>query len=283
VSSLLHPGYFEIIPLLSARIRRSIERLSDATVPSQEETRGITVGIRTLNEADKLERLLLDIERQDFDGPIEVIIVDNESSDNTKEIAKKFGAKVLTLPRSDFTYPKSMNMAMDAASHELVFLTVGHAELISTKSFRAGVAAMNSKKDLVAGAFGHALPGSAASTIEGCIAMGSIFNLKGHAIHRASIGTMAATGCVLRKSVWKELGKFDERFERGGEDTELARKMLTQGYLVYDEPLLSTHHTHGLNALNTMKQWYQWARSNRPSRLSTAKLKKRRPDLDLDS
>jgi len=283
MSSLLHPEYLDNIPIVSSRIRSNIEHMSDAVAPSKNEIDGITVGIRTLNEAGKLERLLRDIQKQEFNGPIEVIIVDNESSDHTKEIAQKFGATLLSLPRADFTYPKSMNMAMHAASHELVFLTVGHAELVSTRSFRAGVVAMNPEEGVVAGAFGHSLPGSTASTIENYIAMGDVFNLHGRIVRRAIIGTMAATGSIVRKSVWEELGKFDERFERGGEDTELARKMLQHCYIVKDEPLLSTHHTHGLNTLNTAKQWYQWARLNKPSSLSTTQLKKRRPDLDLDS
>lgn len=54
------------------------------------------------------------------------MVVGNEAADHTRAIAKDYGAEVVTLPRGEFTYPRSMNLAMQAASHDAVFLTVAH-------------------------------------------------------------------------------------------------------------------------------------------------------------
>lgn len=282
MSSLLHPEYFDGIPFVGSKIKSQFELLEEDVKPTQEEQKGITVGIRTLNEAAKLETLLEDIQSQEFGGDIEIVVVDNESSDNTIEVATKFGAKILSLPRSEFTYPRSMNMAMEAASHELVYLTVGHAALVSSRSFRAGVTSINDSAYNAAGAFGHALPGPTASTIENSIAMGNLFYARRRTVKKAGIGTMAATGSLLRKSAWSELGTFDERFERGGEDTRLAQEMIDSGYAVVDEPLLGTHHTHGLDLTDTVKQWVEWSRLGKPLKIDTPMIQKRRPDLHLE-
>lgn len=282
MTSLLHPQYFGRIPLLGKAIKSKMELLGDSTTPSSREHEGISVAIRTLNEEDKLKSLLTDIKRQEFEGEIEIIVIDNESTDNTVEVAESFGASVLTLPRPQFTYPRSMNMAVEASTHELVFLTVGHAELVSTVSLRAGIKAIYDEGPRVGGAFGHALPGVNASTTESLIAMGSINFTRRRSVKKASTGTMAATGCIVRKSVWSDLGKFDESYERGGEDTYLASKMLESGYAVIDEPLLSTHHTHGLSFIHSVRQWIEWSKLKRPSKINKKKLQKRRPDLDLE-
>ncbi len=283
MNTLLHPDYFDGIPVFGNEIKKRFEDIEADTQPSNREKEGITVAIRTLNEAGKLEDLLQDIERQELNGEVEVVVIDNESSDHTFDVAKKFGAKVFNLPRSEFTYPRSMNMAVEASSHELVFLTVGHARLVSSKSLRAGINAIYSEESTVSGAFGHALPGSNASRTENTIAMGSLYFTRRRKIEKTGIGTMAATGSLLRKSVWHEVGRFDERYERGGEDGQLAIKMLEKGYIIKDEPLLSTHHTHGLNFTDTTKQWIEWAKLGKPSTLNKDRLKKRRPDMNFDN
>ena len=87
----------------------------------------VSVVIRTLNENIALSRLLTAIDAQSYSGRIEVIVVDNESTDGTAKTARTGGATVVTLPRTDFSYPRSMNLGMQAATNEVVLLTVGHA------------------------------------------------------------------------------------------------------------------------------------------------------------
>jgi glycosyltransferase involved in cell wall biosynthesis len=98
----------------------------------------ISVVVRAYNEAAKLEKLLEDIRRQHYGSELEVVVVDNASSDRTAEVVERFGARLVTLPKGEFTYPKSMNLAMHAASNEVVFLTVAHARLSTIYNLHAG-------------------------------------------------------------------------------------------------------------------------------------------------
>lgn len=59
----------------------------------------ISIVIPTLNEEEYIENVLLDLKVQLEDGD-EIIVVDAKSTDRTKEIAKKNGAKILDQPRN---------------------------------------------------------------------------------------------------------------------------------------------------------------------------------------
>ena len=279
MTHFLHPEYLKAIPLVGNKI---ISKLESSYKPSDSTKLGkISVAIRAVNEAKALEGLLQDIQKQVFNGVIDVVVVDNESTDTTAEVARRYGAKVVTLLREDFTYPRSMNIAMDNAESDLVFLTVGHARLLSTHSLQAGYDLFKDKK--LAGAYGHALPNHTASRVEKLIAIGSLHYTKQRQKLNTGLGVMAATGAIYHKPTWKLLGTFDETYEIGGEDGAMAAKMLEAGYKIVDGPLLSTHHTHGLGLFNTIKQWRTWNRSGRPTKLDLRKVQKRRPDLDLDT
>lgn len=279
LAHLLHPELLSTIPIVGHSIKRSFAARALQAARKKPFTADLTVAIRTLNEAETLKQLLEDIRAQDFAGSLEIVVSDNESTDDSVEIAQSYGATVVTLPREEFSYPKSMNLAVEAVTHEFVFLTVGHAQLLSSNTLQT---ALNEFKDQnVAAVYGHALPSSNASYIEKLIAMGNASFIKKRIIKKPELGFMAATGLMIRKSVWEELGRFDERYESGGEDGALGALMLNHGYTVIDEPMLSTHHTHGLGFVNTLKQWLSWVRSSRPTQFNRKKYAKRRPDMRI--
>ncbi len=65
---------------------------------------------------------------------------------------------------------------------------------------------------------------------------------------------MAATGAMFSRAVWDELGRFDERYQTGGEDTAFARVMLANNYEIVYEPAMAVHHAHGHSPIATLKE-----------------------------
>lgn len=278
---LLHPELIESIPIGSNLLGRNLGlRVEETLVDNLDADPNISLVIRALNEAEKLEQLFADIHRQLFQSEVEVIVVDNDSTDRTPQVAKYYGAEVVNLPRGSFTYPKSMNLGFIAASHDVVLTTVGHANLSNIYSFHAGARHFNDGD--VGGAYAGVLHNEGASTIEryASIAVGLELMKPAHRIKRARIGVLAATSAMISKAAWEELGRFDERYETGGEDTALAAKMLANCYDVLREPAMTVHHSHGLGVIDSIKQLRGWQQTLKaPRKLDKDKLFARRPDL----
>jgi biofilm PGA synthesis N-glycosyltransferase PgaC len=60
-------------------------RRSHPTIP-------VTVLVAARNEADRIQEAISYIARQDYSGPIEVLVVDNGSTDGTRAVAEAYGA-----------------------------------------------------------------------------------------------------------------------------------------------------------------------------------------------
>jgi len=281
MNHLLYPDLLLGIPLRGEALASDLNARAESLSSSQEADGDVSIVIRTLNEAGRLESLLQDIAGQAFTGAVEVVVVDNESTDHTPEVARSYGAQVVSMARGEFTYPKSMNMGMEAASYDATLLTVGHVRLSNTQLLRAGSRHM--RQPNVAGTYGLTLPNDNASLNE-VVLFGLPASLRNvQNITKASMGVMGATNAFFSRDIWTQLGKFDERYERGGEDITMARKMLTNGHELIKDPALAVHHTHGLGPIDSIKQWYQWARTMiGPQSLNTNRLAGRRPDLSFD-
>jgi GT2 family glycosyltransferase len=280
---LLHPELFERVPLGHSRTARLLDqRISDTLVDDACNDPGVSVVVRVFNEAAKLEKLFDDIDNQVYGGAVEVVVVDNGSSDRSSEVAKCHGAEVVTLPQNEFTYPRSLNVGVEAASNDVVFVTVAHIRLSSTHSLHAG-ARHFTRNDKTAGAFGTCLPNEGASYLERWAAAGDPTLFLGRPakhIKKCGLGALGATGAMISKRAWEELGGFDDRYQAGGEDTALARSMLKAGYGVVQEPAMTVHHSHGLGFKDTVKQYrHQQQIVRAPREFDRQGLLNRRPDL----
>lgn len=280
---LLHSHLISSIPLGQTLTRRLLNRrVEESLLTGLDADPSVTVVVRTLNEATTLEFLLADVRQQVFTSEIEIIVVDNESTDGTPEVARRYGAEVVSFPRSEFTYPRSMNLGMVAASHDVVFLTVGHARLSSIYSLHAGARHFTGGS-CVAGAFGTVLPNAGASRVErfaAAIDGNRQLVRPAQPVRTAGQGVLGGTGAMLAKPVWEELERFDERYETGGEDTAMAGRMIANGYAVVREPALSVHHSHGLGPIDSVKQMvHQVQTLKAPRRFDREELLDRRPDL----
>lgn len=85
----------------------------------------ISIVIRAFNEAEHIGRLLYGIAQQNYTDP-EVILVDSGSTDATLEIAKQYPVRVVHIQPNAFTFGRSLNTGIAAASGKLVVITSAH-------------------------------------------------------------------------------------------------------------------------------------------------------------
>jgi N-acetylglucosaminyl-diphospho-decaprenol L-rhamnosyltransferase len=265
VNHLLHPDLVQSIPVLGDRAAIALDQRATETLVDDPalDTR-ITVAVRTFNEAPKLELLLQDVGQQAVGSEVEIVVVDNESTDHTRAIAKEYNAEIVTLPRGEFTYPRSMNLCMEAASHNAVFLTVAHAQLSTRHTLHAGARHLKPNSN-VAGVYAFELPMHDSSRTDKWIRAVNALELfrPPRRIHNVGMAVMGAAGAFFSKTAWRELGRFDERYQTGGEDTAMARAMLAAGYGIVKEPALAVHHSHGLGPLATAREFIHYAKTVR--------------------
>ena len=84
----------------------------------------ISVVIRNRNESKHLEYVLKSLEIQNY-SDFEIILVDNNSTDNSVKIAEHFGAKALNI--KNFTYGKALNFGIDNAKGEIIVILSAHS------------------------------------------------------------------------------------------------------------------------------------------------------------
>ncbi len=81
--------------------------------------------IRAYNEEKHLPRLLEGIRRQTVQD-VEVILVDSGSTDSTVSVAEASGARVVRIRPEEFTFGRSLNLGVQAATRELVVIASAH-------------------------------------------------------------------------------------------------------------------------------------------------------------
>jgi glycosyltransferase involved in cell wall biosynthesis len=191
----------------------------------------LSVVIRCRNQARTLARVLTALSLQEYSRPYELIVVDNDSTDDTAKVAREHGAKIVAVKRDEYTHGRAINRGLQAAGGELVLLLSAHSLPLgrhflesAVAPFRDGqmAAAMCIKSD-VAEFTGRwyepeDLHWSAGSTPATPAAM------------FAGVRKLMNSGLVVRREVWQKI-PFDETLE-SSEDKEWAMRVLSEGYKI---------------------------------------------------
>lgn len=85
----------------------------------------ISLVIRAYNEEKHIGRLLEGV-RQQTVSDVEVILVDSGSTDRTVAIAQGYGAKVISIRPQEFTFGRSLNRGIEAASGNIIVIASAH-------------------------------------------------------------------------------------------------------------------------------------------------------------
>lgn len=81
----------------------------------------ISVVIPAYNEEDYIAEAILSVKAQNIGKPVEIIVIDNQSTDNTASIAKKMGVDVIFEERKGIQYARARGLR-EAKGTYLIFM-----------------------------------------------------------------------------------------------------------------------------------------------------------------
>lgn len=84
-----------------------------------------SIVVRAYNEEKHIGRLLEGIKQQTLID-VEIILVDSGSTDATVSVAESFGARVVRIASGEFTFGRSLNFGVRAATREFVVIASAH-------------------------------------------------------------------------------------------------------------------------------------------------------------
>lgn len=210
----------------------------------------ISVVIRSKNEAQTLKELLEKLRQQTIKD-IEIILVDNESIDNTKEIARRYRVdKIINISDKEFSHPRSANLGVAAASAPLVVLTNGHCIPMSNTWLADGMDDFKDPK--IAGVDGHYTTGRVATEWQKQLDDEYLTDMS----QRIEGKHISTTNAIVRKDLWA-LYPFDETLPEC-EDYDWSLEMKARGYKIVKDPRLNVFHLHPLSKEQDLKRKEGW-------------------------
>lgn len=208
----------------------------------------VSVVIPTLNAASEIGRLIGALEVQSL-KPVEILVVDSSSDDETVSIAREHGAKTHVIPREDFNH--------GTTRHEAFGMTIGDYVCFMTQdvvpadeSLLVSLVAPMESDSSIALVSGRQLPKPGARRMEQLVRE---FNYPDEPNIRgkddvAAYGIkafFASDACAAyRRSTYLETGGFQA--VETNEDMLMAARLISCGHKVAYESAARVYHSHDL-------------------------------------
>ena len=218
-----------------------------------------------LNEGKHLEQAVLAILKQDWAGPMEVVLALGPSTDDTDEVAAGLchsDSRIKTVPNPTGKTPSGLNAAIGASQYDIVVRVDGHAELPSDYISTAVETLERTGADNVGGIM-HAVGHTAFERAVAC-AMTSPVGVGAAAFHTGGVEGPAQTVYlgVFKRSALERVGGYDESFIRA-QDWEMNHRLRSTGGLVWFNPAMKVTYRPRPNVRRLARQYFEYGRWRR--------------------
>ncbi|MFJ8578325.1 glycosyltransferase [Micromonospora sp. NPDC093277] len=185
-----------------------------------------TVVIPCFNEAGYLTDALLSLQKQDFDGVCEVIVVDNNCTDETADIARDLGARVVVEPVPGVC--NARQRGTEAARGEIIVST--DADTVHSRDWLSRIDAGFRSDGRIVAVVGPCQyeDGPRWGRLYGRMLFGAVngvYRLTGRAVYAS------ATNIAFRREAWTG---YDTSLTQGGDELDQLRRLRKKGRVVYD-------------------------------------------------
>ncbi|NNN20148.1 MAG: glycosyltransferase family 2 protein [Acidimicrobiaceae bacterium] len=193
-----------------------------------------SVVIPALNEASYLATTLASLSCQDFSGDYEVIVVDNNSTDNTAYIAEAHGVRVVSEPRPGIC--QARQTGTENSRGEIVVST--DADTTFPTSWLSGIDKAFSADPSCVAVAGSCRFSNAPwwGTIYSSVLFSAVYFI---ALVTGRVLYVTATNFSFKKTAW---GGYDTRLTQGGDELDLLRRLRRRGKVIFlrDNPTMTS-------------------------------------------
>ncbi|MCG8527285.1 MAG: glycosyltransferase family 2 protein [Opitutales bacterium] len=222
----------------------------------------ISVLIVTYNSEDEILNCLQSIKARDFSGNLELIVVDNNSSDDTVHRIESSSDNIRLLKNTwNKGFAKACNQGIEASDSEFVFL-VNPDSILDAGCLERAVARMNTDPQI--GILGGKLINTDQSEAPSARSFPTLirkiqqyFNQPDlMEIKAAQSGDMMEVEWVpgaftcIRREMLNEIGLFDDRFFLYYEETDLCKRARNSGWKVVYDPACHIQHIGGASSVS---------------------------------
>lgn len=226
----------------------------------------ISIVIRTYNEKKHIKEVLESLTRQTYSN-YEIIIVDSGSDDGTLEIISRYEVMLVSIKKEDFNYSYASNIGVTKASGSIVCFLSGHSVPVHSDYLKKTNDLFQNKK--IGACYGEVIALQDGSFTE------KMFNNIGFIKSRLTgskdgiilenkihPGIFSCSNASARKSLLDKF-PFQEKLGSGGEDIEVAYRIIQNGYLVAKDSGLLVRHSHGKKFWAFIQEYKNWQKMYR--------------------
>lgn len=217
----------------------------------------ISVLVPMRNEAGHIGRCVRSIVEQDYPADcLEVIVIDGESDDTSREELAEFGPRVTILSNPGRIVPTAMNIGLRAARGEIIVRVDAHTTLAPDYVRRGVEALRRTGADNVGGGM-HAIGGGLVANAIAA-AMGSRFGIGAYfhfGTEEREVDTVYMG--MWPKRVFERIGLFDEELVRN-QDDELNYRLRKAGGRIVLSPAMRSSYQNRSSFRTLARQFYQY-------------------------